>query len=305
MITSQYPLVSIPVITYNSSKYITDALDSIYNQTYGNIELIISDDCSSDDTVFICQDWLSKHGSRFSRTLLLTSEVNTGISSNLNRAENECTGELVKFLAGDDMLVPEAITEYVNFASTHPDDNFFFSNIIVIGSTDENNTKLESVFLERNRQLMELASNEKQFVQILKRETPPAVTYCYRREVYLKLGIKNDEDIRLLEDFPKWINILRKGEHLAFIEKPLVIYRVGGLSTSKAWYSKEMFVDKRKIDLKYVFVEKYKTNPEEAIQEILDFEIDLYNSYLHELSITDKIRHTLAYRLFRFLRLRK
>ena len=52
------PLVSVPVITYNSAKFVLETLESIKAQTYQNIELVISDDCSTDNTVQICRDWV-------------------------------------------------------------------------------------------------------------------------------------------------------------------------------------------------------------------------------------------------------
>ena len=74
-----FPLVSVPVITYNSSKTVLETLDSIYNQTYQNLELIVSDDCSTDNTVGICREWIEAHKKRFVRTELLTVEKNTGV----------------------------------------------------------------------------------------------------------------------------------------------------------------------------------------------------------------------------------
>ena len=65
------PLVSVIVITYNSSKFVLETLESIYNQTYSNIELIISDDCSSDETINICQNWLYKNKNRFKNIELI------------------------------------------------------------------------------------------------------------------------------------------------------------------------------------------------------------------------------------------
>ena len=59
------PLVSIIVITYNSSKYVLETLESAKAQTYENIELIISDDGSTDDTIKICKNWLEKNQDRF------------------------------------------------------------------------------------------------------------------------------------------------------------------------------------------------------------------------------------------------
>ena len=88
------PLVSVVVITYNSSKYILECLDSIYNQTYQKIELIISDDCSKDNTVEICRDWLAVNDDRFLGTNLVLSEINTGVSANCNRGVHVSHGEI-------------------------------------------------------------------------------------------------------------------------------------------------------------------------------------------------------------------
>ena len=70
------PLVSVTVITYNSSKTVLETLDSIKAQTYQNLELIVSDDCSTDDTVELCRNWIEQNKERFVRTELLTVEKN-------------------------------------------------------------------------------------------------------------------------------------------------------------------------------------------------------------------------------------
>ncbi len=76
------PLVTIVVLCYNSSNTIIETLESIYNQTYQNIELIISDDFSLDESVLIAQNWLSEKNSRFVDSHTLTSHKNEGISAN-------------------------------------------------------------------------------------------------------------------------------------------------------------------------------------------------------------------------------
>jgi glycosyltransferase involved in cell wall biosynthesis len=110
------PLVSIIVITYNSSKYVLETLESAYNQTYQNIELIVSDDCSTDNTVEICQKWIDKYKVRFARTKLIIVEKNTGIVPNVNRGYKAAKGKWIKGVSGDDVLFPNSIQEYVSFA---------------------------------------------------------------------------------------------------------------------------------------------------------------------------------------------
>lgn len=65
------PLVSIVVTTYNSSKYVLETLESVKAQTYKNIELIISDDYSLDNTVEICKKWITENSDRFVNTKII------------------------------------------------------------------------------------------------------------------------------------------------------------------------------------------------------------------------------------------
>ncbi len=111
----QEPLVSIVVITYNSSKFVLETLESIRKQTYQNIELIISDDCSKDSTIDICRNWIEKNKNRFVKAELITVERNTGIAPNANRGLKVAKGEWIKFIAGDDMLISNCIDELILF----------------------------------------------------------------------------------------------------------------------------------------------------------------------------------------------
>ena len=72
------PLVSIVVVTYNSAKYVLDVLECIKEQTYANIELIISDDASQDETLDVCKNWIEHNRDRFKFFQLLCSSQNTG-----------------------------------------------------------------------------------------------------------------------------------------------------------------------------------------------------------------------------------
>mgnify|MGYP000958323009 FL=1 len=68
------PLVSIIVVTYNSSLFVRETLESAKRQSYNNIELIITDDASTDDTVKVCREWIANNKNRFVRVELKTVE---------------------------------------------------------------------------------------------------------------------------------------------------------------------------------------------------------------------------------------
>ncbi|TXH52940.1 MAG: glycosyltransferase family 2 protein, partial [Bacteroidia bacterium] len=100
----KHPLVSIIVVTYNSSKFVLETLESAKSQTYQNIELLISDDGSTDDTLQICKDWLTQNKDRFVHTELITVEKNTGIPANCNRGIKAANGEWITFIDSDDTV---------------------------------------------------------------------------------------------------------------------------------------------------------------------------------------------------------
>lgn len=82
--------VTVAVITFNSSRYVIETLESIKAPTYPNIILQISDDCSTDNTVKVCKDWIEKNDSRFIKTKIIVPEHNTSVAGNLNRAWDAC-----------------------------------------------------------------------------------------------------------------------------------------------------------------------------------------------------------------------
>ena len=98
------PLVSFCTQTYNSARWIEELLECAKNQTYPNIELIISDDCSTDNTVHIIREWLAHNGDRFSRYVLVSTPRNLGYAGNKANAEKQCKGDYIKSIDSDDLI---------------------------------------------------------------------------------------------------------------------------------------------------------------------------------------------------------
>ncbi|MEG4248440.1 glycosyltransferase [Microcoleus sp. Pol10D4] len=117
------PKVSICIPTYNGEAFIGEAIKSALAQTYPNIELIISDDGSTDRTIAIAQSFQSETSVDF-RIIL---HRNYGLSQNWNFCISQATGEYIKFLFQDDLLAPECIEKMVALAQENPRIGMVFS----------------------------------------------------------------------------------------------------------------------------------------------------------------------------------
>ena len=222
-----YPLVSVCVITYNSAKYILETLDSIEQQTYQNIELIISDDCSNDNTVDICQEWLNKHMERFIKTQILRADKNTGISANCNRAYKVASGIWIKGIAGDDYLYPNAIETYINFinkGSETPD--VIFAKVFPV--YQDKVVDISKIF---KYSYFGLAPKEFEYLLLTRNFLPASASFINKEYFIMSNGF--DEDIPMIEDWPFWIKSVCNKAKLAFIDSYTVYYRVSSKSASQ------------------------------------------------------------------------
>jgi len=243
-----YPLVSIIVITYNSSKYVIETLESAKTQNYQNIELIVSDDCSTDNTVKICRDWIENNKERFVRTELITTKKNTGISANCNRGFKVAQGEWVKSIAGDDILSQECISTFQSYINLHPDICFFFSDIDIFGSEEFSHKRdLVRNWIDKSiKRIDSLKTSNAQYNELKINNIICSPSAIYQREAFNLLG-GFDEDIKLLEDYPFWINVTKNGYKIICIKEKLVKYRINEHSVQSSSAYKlafELFLQK-------------------------------------------------------------
>lgn len=250
--STNQPLVSVCIVTYNSADFIVEALDSVAAQTYKNIELIVSDDCSKDNTVEICQEWLTRNKDRFVNTELLTVEKNTGVSANCNRAIRKGRGEFVKYFAGDDKLLPNCIEDNLLFFKEHPETDFLFSDMQIIdGRQIEKYIKSPSVYFYH---LSKLEFKLWQLVYYIL----PAPSNFMKREVYNELG-GFDETIPMMEDKPFWVKAIFANRSICYLPKITVQYRINPNSLSQTKNSPNYYklLESQKIASKF-FLSKMK-----------------------------------------------
>jgi glycosyltransferase involved in cell wall biosynthesis len=114
MTLAENPLVTVITVTYNSARYVRDAIESVLAQEYGNIEYIISDDRSTDDTWEIIQSYTDP------RIRAFRNERNLGEYPNRNTAIGLATGRFLIFIDGDDIIYPHAIAFFVRMMRLFP-----------------------------------------------------------------------------------------------------------------------------------------------------------------------------------------
>lgn len=233
-INTNRPLVSVVVITYNSSITILETLESIKAQTYDNIELIITDDCSSDKTVQVCNDWLEANKSRFVYNEIVTTEYNTGVSGNVNRGILHSHGYWIKGIAGDDMLIPTAIDEYVGFVRESPEDITICISDVDPFSTEGKVPLSVIKFWSKCFKYVQASYNE-QWRRICRELFVVGPGSFFKRSLFDSVG-GFSEEYDLGEEWPFYYKIIKAGNRLYAIDKKLVKYRV---SNSSLCHSKE------------------------------------------------------------------
>lgn len=115
--TPAYPLVTVGIPTYNGGAKVLNALSSVVEQDYPNLEVIISDNCSTDDTEAICTALAASNPVvRYFR-----QSRNIGIMPNFEFVLRQASGELFMWISDDDYLAPGIIRQYVDYLAAHPD----------------------------------------------------------------------------------------------------------------------------------------------------------------------------------------
>ncbi len=109
------PSVSILMPVYNAEPYLSEAIQSMLNQTYADFELIILDDCSTDRSAEVVQTFSD------ARIVYHRNEVNSGLANNLNTGLKLATGKYIARMDGDDISLPHRLQTQVDFLESHPD----------------------------------------------------------------------------------------------------------------------------------------------------------------------------------------
>jgi len=236
MIEKNSPLVSVIVPCYNHEKYVTETIESIVNQTYKNIELIVIDDGSKDNSPKILAELSKKYNFN------LIVRENKGLSATLNEGIKFSKGQYVCLCASDDILVLNKLEIQVNFMEDNP------QYAIVYGK------KINFYQNGLKRKL-----NNKNFRSgnifndlFLQKFSIPAVSIMYKKTIFEEIG---GFDTHLaVEDFDMALKIAKKYQ-IGYIDEYFYYYRVHDSNTindtDKMKYNVEKTLEKWKNDGNY------------------------------------------------------
>lgn len=226
----QSPIVSVICLSFNHERFIEEAVQSVLNQTYPAIELILADDASKDGTPYIIERIKNQYPQI--KTLLLTE--NLGNCKAFNKALALATGDFIIDLAADDILYPERVTRQVSFFQQHgPAYGVVFSDARYIDASGKHlYNHFEYIF---KKDLIKEVPQGDIFSIVIKRYFIPSATLMVRKE--LMDTLQGYDETLAYEDFDFWVRSSRISLY-GFIPEILTTIRKHSGSMSEGWYKK-------------------------------------------------------------------
>lgn len=265
------PLVSVVIPCFNHEKYVQKAIQSVLQQSYSNIELIVIDDGSSDGSVGVVKKISHKHGFAF-----ITQE-NRGICKTLNRAIHDFSkGVYIALLASDDYWHPEKIKKQIELLEKNIHSEFCFTQAAEFEDTQSE----EFIRIFPQKPLSGRVLN-----QVFLRQHVPAGSMLFSRNLYDAVG---GFDENLLEE--DWDFVIRCASktHFSVIPEPLFHYRSHATNIMKLRKRNEIFHQKALLLTKnYNLVKPYRW----FISLFVHFLYDLYIIKLLNLISPKKIKN--------------
>lgn len=213
MHNDEKPIVSICCITYNHGKFIADCLNGFLKQkTSFPFEIVVSNDCSTDDTKSIIDSYLSKYPTMFK---VVSPSKNLGSIKNFFHALSKCTGKYIALCEGDDYWIDEnKLQKQVDFMEQNPDVGLTYSKVKMLNN--------------KQNEFFSVWGKEKNcFAELIQENQIPTLSVCMRKDILLQYikdvapGTKN----WLMGDYPMWLYFIHVSK-VKFFDEITGVYRV-------------------------------------------------------------------------------
>lgn len=212
MTSRDFGLVSVIMAAYNAEKTIEQSINSVLNQTYPAVELLVVDDYSQDRTVKLVENIMA----RDNRVRLIYNKENSGVSYTRKHGLEEAKGAWIAILDSDDIWAPEKLEKQIILQKKMNADLLFTG----------------SAFMDSDGQPIDWylhAPSEVTYRHLLKQNVLSNSSALVRKELYEKHYAVGDG---MHEDFAVWLGILKEGKKAYGVDEPLLTYRIAKSSKS-------------------------------------------------------------------------
>ena len=228
------PLVSVLIPTYNQPKFFKEALESALNQTYPNIEILVGDDSTNEETKNLIQPYLKKH--KNIKYFYHDGKIPRGGGDNMLFLINHCKGEFVNYLLHDDLFYPEKISKMMNYFIKDLDEKISLitstrdaidqnGNVIRVQSTWRPKSDEIINGIEVGRMLMFTIGNFiGELTTVIFRKRDSIVKNSVNEKIY-SVGNYCGICDRVYGDLSTWLNILKNGGDFIFMTESLSAFR--------------------------------------------------------------------------------
>lgn len=195
-----FPLVSVAVPAFNHARYIEACLASICAQTYPELELVVLDDGSTDETYALAQNFIARQQGRFRRVVVETQN-NQGVSATSNRCIEKCTGEWVHLLGSDDVIYPDKVMVQQRAVSEWGDSELG----LVYADVDYLDEEGRVLRTQQQDKRPRPGVDGRSYTWLCEGNAIPNPTVALRRAAFMEVG-GFDPSLRL-EDWDCWLRI--------------------------------------------------------------------------------------------------
>jgi len=203
------PKVSIIIPVYNGANYLAEAIDSVLAQTYDNIEIIVVNDGSTDNTEEIIK--------RYKDKIRYYKKENGGVATALNLAIEKAEGEYISWLSHDDIYYPDKIESQISYLH---DQNIsraiIFGDVMLISSSGDK--------IADKRMSERCIKSLKCLLAIDIKDTLNGCTMLFPKEIFDEFG-KFNVDLKYTQDYSMWFNLLKNDVPFIYLDKPLIFSR--------------------------------------------------------------------------------
>lgn len=215
-------LVSVVIPTYNRARLLPGALDSVRNQTYRPIELLVVDDGSTDETQRLLQQWAQENPDDETFTLRLLAQAHGGAPAARNLGLIESRGEFIQFLDSDDLFHPRKLERLVRILQDDPSAEYTWSDWTIV-----DDARLEAYVSEAFLNLAATASAKRISGRSLSKVPTKAVVGLFRRRLCVEVGPWEESLVRH-QDWEYMMRLVSQIEHAWHVPSPLYVIRRHG-----------------------------------------------------------------------------